>query len=226
MRSRHFFLLNNKAWVLLLVVCVLLLLRRDPPPVVEPKRRTLSLCVMVTGLQSQHALRLLLLSLSRAPYPRHTAIHLTVVSPVAYPDVPSVPWHHGEYRLVHRMPWVDDCTVFLEDTMEVSPIFAYWYVDMCGREFDVLSGGDSVGLVLAVRHWRRFKHRIYGQIHSADQTKNLIAALLCFIEERNLTVVHPRRAGGYVYVRATRQSPVAREEAPRLERVLDRKYIN
>ena len=168
--------------------------------------RRLSVCLFVNG-----SYRRALNELNLAFYPRYTTVNLFVVSSAPLDE--SV-WQHGRHQHVTRIPKYDgsDCLVVLSDTMEVSPVFSFWFLRACGRS--VVSGGEA-GLALSRSAWERY-----------DGKKNTAAGVMEFILQRNLTVVFPEFLGkGYTFVRSRRQNPILPEQPPKLARGLDADFF-
>ena len=198
----------------------------------------MSLCIVASAANSYN-LRLLLISLNFAPYPSGITVHLIVVSPALAPGQNPVmsAWRHGSYRLMHSLPRVlPRCTLLLEDVMEASPIFAFWYLDACRRHskdprYDAIVGGgaeEGVGIVL-LRRWAWSAYRRHAISNRGDASRgvipsNITASVARFVSEHNLTLLYP--AHGSVYVRSKRQNPIWPEHPPLLERVLRPELLN
>ena len=166
-------------------------------------RRELALCVFYNG--SAAALNLLNLAF----YPKHTAVNLFVVSsgPVQAPL-----WSHGKYQHVSRLPLYDgsDCLILLDDTMEVSPVFIFWFIHTCNHS--VVSGGET-GLALSGKEWQRFARE------GGTTYQRIISTAMEFISKHNITVVYPDLLDkGYTFVRSQQQSPIFPEQMPKLAR--------
>ena len=198
-------------WLILFVVS-----QRSPSPE-DNRGGVISLCVIG---RSSHSLHNFLVSLNRAYYPRHSTVHLTVVVSLPSLVLPIISWTRGSYHVVQNVPRVRDgmCTVIFDDSMEVSPIFSYWYMDACARDgVDVVAGGfERVGL--AFMKGNHLLHRF--------RVANFTSKLVELVEKYNMTVRYPSELDeGYVYVRAHRQNPMMPERVPRLQRILDGRYL-
>ena len=210
--ARHCVILTSLcASLAVLVVCVFLF---DPPQYREHgniRIRTLALCIFCNGPSAAVNL------LNLAFYPRHAVVNLFVVSsaPVAEPL-----WLHGQFRRVPGMPLYDgsDCLVLLDDTMEVSPVYIFWFIRKCDRP--VVSGGDS-GLALSGGVWRTFANESGKAILSYGDA---VSEAVRFISRSNTTVVYPNFEG-YTFVRSLRQSPIQPERPPKLARGMDAAFF-
>lgn len=200
--ARHCIMMNALCLsLIILAVCVVL---------IEPlgdagqgrNNRKVSVCLF-GGKQAQNLLNL-------AFYPLHTTVNLYVVSSVPVEPV----WHHGRYRNVQRFPQFDgsECVILLNDTMEVSPVYSFWFLHSCDRS--VVSGGEA-GLALSGRVWERFA------ASSGESYESVAEDARKFIVQHNLTVVYPEFLGKeYTFVRSKRQDPILPEQLPKLARGL------
>lgn len=197
---RHCLIFNSLCVALaVLAVCVVLIEPQARPE--SSRRRKIALCVFVNET-SLSALNLLNLAF----YPRHTVVNLYVVSPL---PGPTPIWVHGQYKRVPCLPRYDgsDCVILLDDSMEVSPIFVFWFIRAC-RNRSVVSGGEA-GLALSAKTWQRFADEIGCQ--------DAISAVAGFISRHNLTAEAPGLKG-YTFVRSQRQNPILPEHEPKLAR--------
>lgn len=207
--ARHCIMLNTLCMsLIILAICVVLMEPLESAG--HTTRRRLSLCLFANRSYSR-AVNLLNLAF----YPRHTTVNLFVVNstPVADPV-----WMHGRYRHVNRMPAYDgsECLVLLDDTMQVSPVFGFWFLRACDRS--VVSGGEA-GLALSGRVWERFDA-------AGGSFQNVFAGVVEFIRRHNLTVVYPEFLGkGYTFVRSRWQSPIDPEQPPKLARGMDAAFF-
>ena len=171
--------------------------------------RITSICV-IAGV-ARHTTLLFLASLNHACYPQHTAVHLTLVLPF-HVTRPAVAWKHGNFQVVHNMPrrvyLPDRCTIILRDSMEVSPLFAFWFLNACDGSTDAVVGGrENAGFALCHPN---------SHVHGAQA--------MALFAQGNLTVRYPPLEEGYTYVRLRRQNPMLPEAVPKLQRVFDRRF--
>ena len=178
------------------------------------KNRKLSVCLFAKSGSYERAANLLNLAF----YPLHTTVNLYVVSSSPVEPV----WHHGRYRNVQRFPPYDgsECVILLNDTMEVSPVYSFWFLHSCDRS--VVSGGET-GLALSGRVWERFAASS-GKSHESiagESYESVTEDAGKFIVQNNLTVVYPEFLGKeYTFVRSKRQDPILPEQPPKLARGL------
>lgn len=204
--ARHCIMMNALCLsLIILAVCMVLM---EPLGDVGQGRnnRKLSVCLFANSGSYGQALNLLNLAF----YPLHTTVNLYVVSAVPVEPV----WHHGQYRNVQRFPQFDgsECVILLNDTMEVSPVYSFWFLHSCDRS--VVSGGEA-GLALSGRVWERFA------ASSGESYESVAEDARKFIVQHNLTVVYPEFLGKeYTFVRSKRQDPILPEQLPKLARGL------
>jgi hypothetical protein len=181
--------------------------------------RVLSLCMVARGTRSA---KLFLDSLNFAFYSKSMTVELFFVVPQLGEVIsPPLLWLHGRIHPTDQLPpnfdYRSNCIVVLEDSMEVSPVFSYWFAFACGRS--VVSGGET-GLAVPGDVWTRFVQQ--ANLSSA----NVTGELLRFIAAQNLTIIHPELDEGYTFVRARRQDPLQPELRPKLVRSMDERLLH
>ena len=182
---------------LALLFLLVILAERFNAPCIIVDDPVLSICLLGT---SQTATRFALAELNWAFYPPHMTVELFLVG-----NATIAAWRHKiPIRHVASPPRrfhdLARCIVVLNDTAEVSPVFAYWFYYACGRaKGDFVVSGGEAGMAFSGKMWERW-----------------VANKSLFISD---AAIHP--PAGYVFVRTTRQNPMEPERAPKLVRSMD-----
>ena len=115
----------------------------------------------------------------------------------------------------------DVCFVMIDDTMDFSPFFLYWFYEIWKRKEHIIAGSRTgTGLAPYKSLWKRFMRSKRKKHH-----KNIMQGFLDFFRMRNFTLITPPLLNGYTIVRAEHQSPTEMEKEPKMTRIWDEDFI-
>jgi hypothetical protein len=189
------------------------------------------LCVLITD---HEAFNRTLRVLNSAFAPPGTSVDLmVVVSPIeaAHPWG----WKHGRWMLLRNISTVryDDsqCLVLIDDTMDASPFFLYWFWGMWKRyghhkRLIVAGSREGTGLMPQRWMWRRFVRRYVsaakkGVVWPAGTMTRRFVDLFA-----DATVAAPPLIDGCAIMRAEHQPMTERERVPRLARIWSEGFVS
>ena len=173
------------------------------------KRDTLEIWIFGSELKRiERMMRII----DHAYLPHGVTMRLTIITDQLLPSAPLAFWKHGRFyfarRARKRLPR-SICVILLNETMDISPFFAYWFWRArvrYGENVTISGSGDLVGLAPTVDVWRRFRGSL-GDLaeHGA--------------------VVRPPYIDGNTFCRAEIQDLLQPERVPRLARVWTELYL-
>jgi hypothetical protein len=151
--------------------------------------------------------------LNSAAYPKSLFVDLIIVNSMLN-TTEGMNWSHGHFYSEKHLRHTNHSStivIVIDDTMEVSPFFAYWF--LLQRNVSVVVGGNTAtGFAVDGVLWNKWFQTMNG-----DQP-TVIGLLLDFTLLCDCDVVFPLLSDGRVFVRNAFQSPVEPETFPKLVR--------
>ena len=176
-----------------------------------------SLYLYVVASNEHHLLRMLQ-ALNSAVYPREGQLCVELVVVTMNPLINAANfarrshyyWRHGSIRVESAARVVNQSSfvILLEDTAEVSPFYALWFLLHLNSSAVVIGGGNAsspVGVGVRSELWNDL-------VFNFSEVDALLRGV------RDYPIIHPRLADGRVFVRKEVQSLVMPERDPKLVR--------
>ena len=183
-------------WAILLALC----LHAGNAPL-APKRNTIE--IWLFGSELKRVERMMRI-INHAYFPPKVAVRLSIITDRMLPSAPLTFWKHGRFYFVKkarkRLPR-SALVIVLNETMDISPFFAYWFWRARARYGDnvtIAGSMDLVGFAPAPDVWRR----------GGDLGESL----------RGHPVVRPPYLDGGTFCRAEIQDLLRPEREPKLVR--------
>lgn len=208
----------------MLVIVAILLVSHSPKPtsmVTVPVLPLRTLHIFLISADWARAARAFH-ALNNAVYPKRSllAVNLVVVvERIAISDIDMV-WRHGGFRirtaLIPLSP-VNNVSLVLviEETMEVSPFFVFWFLDRWNKSV-VIGGGRDKSSPMGIA----FGDNLFARIQMDRPFPSPTRFLHDLLVMCNCTVVFPVMDDGRVFVRKGWQNPYLAEQSPRLVRTM------